>query len=55
MMMGTPGRPGITMTGALSAKAVDVVAIKSASANAARIISGPNYEPYPNRTHQPKG
>jgi hypothetical protein len=39
MMMGTPARPGMTMTGRLSAKAVHGVAIKKANANAARMMS----------------
>jgi hypothetical protein len=42
-MMGTPGRPGITITGALSAEADHVVPIKIASANAARINSNSDF------------
>jgi len=38
MMTGTPGRPGIAMTGPLSAKAADVAPIKMASAIPARIL-----------------
>jgi hypothetical protein len=46
MMMGTPGRPGITMTGVvLPAQAADVVPIKIASTNAARINSNPDTGP----------
>jgi hypothetical protein len=43
MMMGTPGRPGMTMTGVvLPAQAVHVVPIKMASTDPARIISNPD-------------
>jgi hypothetical protein len=43
MMMGTPGRPGMTMTGVvLPAQATPAVPTKIASANAARIASNPD-------------
>jgi hypothetical protein len=38
MMIGTPARPGMTMTGALSAQAAHAVPIKMASASAARMV-----------------
>src|SRR5260370_25781141 len=41
MMMGTPGRPGITMSKPPPAKAVHVVPIKTASAIPARMVSVP--------------
>src|ERR1700687_393457 len=40
MMMGTPARPGMTRTGALSASAAAVVPIKMASASPVRICQG---------------
>jgi hypothetical protein len=43
MMMGTPGRPGMTMTGPLSARAAQAVPIKMAKANPARIVSCPDF------------
>src|SRR5258705_2987043 len=41
MMMGTPGRPGMTMSKPPPAKAGSVVPIKIASAIPARMVSGP--------------
>src|SRR5215210_4510498 len=41
MIMGTPGRPGMTRTGLLSAQAAAAVPIKMANAERIRIDTGP--------------
>jgi hypothetical protein len=56
-MMGTPGRPGITMSKppAPPAKAVAVVPIKIASAKAARMVGRPKFCAHPNPMRIAKG
>src|ERR1700712_4714449 len=53
MMMGTPERPGITITGPLSANAALVIAVKMASASPARMFRIP-VGCYNNAMHRPK-